>query len=82
MAVKGKNTFISYEADEIKNILLKIRNSDISLQKDYRNQLRSKYQFFISDFTNSKKGFTPSDFDSLVQLGQIIVTKPPAIKVG
>lgn len=75
MALKGRNVFLAREAQYIKDLLVKIRNSPKDLQKDYRDTLRNKHHFFISDFTNSKKGFTANDFDGLVKTGKIAVNK-------
>lgn len=71
--MNGKNQFYKKEANGIKSLLLKIRESDREVQKQLRNELRDNYRFFISDYTKSKKGFTLADFDTLINSGQVII---------
>ena len=59
------------EAVEIRRILAELRLVDRDAQMRLRRMLRDDYEFFISDFTQSKKGFTVTDFDNLIESGKI-----------
>ncbi|WCT13477.1 hypothetical protein [Mucilaginibacter jinjuensis] len=74
METKGKRSFIAVQALEIKELLHKIRLSKRDEQKMYRNKLRKDYKFYICEFTTSNNGFTPDDFDNLVNAGIIYLT--------
>jgi hypothetical protein len=71
--MQGRSTFSKSEADEIRQILREKATADRSRQKSLRGTLRSRYHFFISDFTNDAAGFTALDFDQLVRAGAIKV---------
>ena len=71
--MKGENTFTKSESKEIKDHLHACRDAGRDAQKSIRAHLRLKYNFYITDYTSSKKGFTPEDSDHLVQQGEIII---------
>lgn len=52
-------------------LLTDARNSDRATQKSIRDELRHVYQFYITDFTDLRVGFTAEDFENLVVLGKI-----------
>jgi plasmid maintenance system antidote protein VapI len=61
-------------AQKIKELLKEIRSTtDQSKNKVLRDKLRSEYKFRISQYDTSKQGFTPEDFDMLVDQGRIVV---------
>ena len=73
--MKGKSTFTDREAKDIRIALTNCRTLDRDAQKDIReNELRRRLNFYISDFTKSKKGFSPDDFDNLIKSGKVIIT--------
>jgi hypothetical protein len=65
--MNGEKEFTIKEAAIIKQLLATIRKSDREIQKLIRNELRLVHRFYISDFTTSRKGFTPNDFEGLVK---------------
>lgn len=68
---KGKNTFSTIEAADIKRALKECRQVGRDAQKSIReNELRRRLKFHIRDFSD-KNGFTPEDFDQLVADGAI-----------
>lgn len=69
----GKREFTSSEVDKIRHLLQRKARADRSEQKVIRASIR-RIGFYISDFTPSAEGFTPSDFDNLVERGEIIIT--------
>ena len=68
---KVKDTFSQKEATDIKAILSTLHTLPREEQKTVREGLRSKFNFYISDFTSSKKGFTDKDFDNCITQGKI-----------
>ena len=40
-------------------------------QKELRNTLREKFEFYISDFDSSNQGFTQNDFNELIRNGRV-----------
>ncbi|MBB6580935.1 hypothetical protein [Ralstonia solanacearum] len=64
--MKGKNTFSQAEAERIRDLLRQVRAVTTDDQKKLRDRLRIDVGVYISDFTNSKAGFTATDFDDLV----------------
>lgn len=72
--MNGRIKFNKSETEAIKTLLQKIRESDRETQKQLRGDLRNTYQFFITDFTASRRGFTSLDFDDLVQNGRVTIT--------
>jgi hypothetical protein len=70
--IKGKSTFTENEAGQIKEALKQYRVAGREAQIDIReNELRSRLKFYITDFTLSRRVFTPEDFDALVNDGKI-----------
>ena len=70
--MKGSCSFTRREADQIKIILNKKCKAPSEEQKSFRDDLRA-IGFYISDFTDSKKGFTSADFDLLVERQQVSI---------
>lgn len=70
---QGRDSFTQKEADEIRSYLKLARESGKEDQKYIRDHLRSKLYFFISDYTISRKGFTPEDFDLLITDGRVTI---------
>ena len=70
---KEKAVFSSYESANIRSLLEEKCQSDHSGQKRLRDILRQRHGFYISDFTQSKSGFTVADFDALIQRGRISI---------
>jgi hypothetical protein len=64
-------TYSQKEADEIRLILSKIRIASRDEQKKLRDYLRENLNFYISDYTSSKEGFTVEDFDNLIRQRKI-----------
>lgn len=77
--MKGRDRFTKSEAGEIKRLLRHIRGEPGTPQKILRDQLR-RLGFYISDWADGPRGFTPSDFDCLVSREAITITAggPPA----
>ena len=71
--MKGKNEFTKNETETIKSLLINVRQSDHKTQKLLRNELRDVHSFYISDFTNSKKGFSVEDFENLLIVKRIVM---------
>ena len=71
--MKGKRKFSRKQAAEIRTLLRKKCRSGRSEQKSIRAQLR-RMEFYISDWDNSRRGFTAVDFDDLVKKGQIRIS--------
>lgn len=68
-----RSRFSKDEADQIREILRKVRRAGKNEAKSLRGKLRRKYGFLISDFSTDGEGFTASDFDEQVRLGIIRV---------
>ncbi len=73
--MKGRNRFTAGEADAIRDLLRRLRRADREEQKRLRNRLRQRLCFYISDFDQSRTGFTEADFDSLIERGAITVDR-------
>lgn len=69
--MKGKSIFTLEEAKQIKIKLDECANAGRYNDMRFRVSLTSKYRFFISDFEKSRKGFSSSDFDHHVSIGNI-----------
>ncbi len=72
---KGRSEFTREEASEIRGLLDQVRAAERRESKVLRNELRTQYRFYITDFETDQRGFTASDFDELVKLGQIRLTR-------
>ena len=70
---KGKAVFSSRESANIRRLLEEKCQSDHSGQMRLRVILRQRYGFYISDFTQSKSGFTVADFDALIRHDRISI---------
>ena len=72
---KGRNTFTQDQAEGIRQHLLNLAVANPGKQqKELIQILKEKYQFYITDFTDSRKRFTPDDFDDLVNKGEILIS--------
>jgi len=69
----GKNVFTVVEAEKIRHLLRRKVHADPAEQKVIRASIR-RLGFYISDYTFTAEGFTPSDFDSLVERGEVVIT--------
>ena len=69
--MKSKTEYTQIEADAIKELLRKKSLASRYEQKAIRGIIRNKYQFYISDFVRSNRGFNQSDFDRLIKIGRI-----------
>ena len=67
----GRDTFSSSEAKAIRTLLVKLRAVDRAAQKRIRRTLRTRYRFYIPDFTVHQEGFAVADFDSMVRYALI-----------
>ena len=63
--MKGKKEFTRYDADKIRHLLQKKCKATREEQKVFRNNIRD-LRFYISDFKRKRSGFTPKDFDDLI----------------
>ncbi len=70
---KGSSEFTLSESQAIKELLIELRSVDGDAQEKIREILRKDYDFYISDYTDSKSGFTELDFDNLVDKGIIAI---------
>lgn len=71
--MKGKNVFTKAESEQIKDCLTTLAESGRYAHIDIRVRLRLENNFYISDFDNSRKGFSAADFDKLVSEGLISI---------
>ncbi len=71
--MKGRKAFSSIEINKIKELLRVKTTPNRYQQKFIRGQMRN-IGFYISDFTNTKTGFSVDDLDGLIRLGRIIIT--------
>ena len=69
--MKGKDTFTTEESIEIKKRLEEMIELGRYTTTDLRIVLRTTYQFYISDFSRTKKAFRSEEFDLLVEKGLI-----------
>ena len=72
--MRDRRKFTRAEIGEIRAILAKIRKGGRKVQMRLRRRLRKEYRFYISDFDQSRGGFTPNDLDMLVSKGVIEVS--------
>ena len=54
-------------------MLVRIRKGGRNTQKRLRRRLRQAYEFYITDFDESRRGFTRNDLEMLVSSGVIEV---------
>ena len=54
-------------------MLVRIRKGDRNVQKKLRARFRKEFAFYITDFDDSRRGFTRNDLDILVSKGIIEV---------
>ena len=73
--MRGKNRYSDNDAKCIRKLLNQKVVAERNEQKRIRHQLRSRYEFYISDFVHSKKGFNSNDFEELVKSGRITIEK-------
>ena len=66
-----RSSFSSDEASEIRTVLREIRRAEPEAAKKLRGGLRSRFGFYISDYSEDNAGFTASDFDQQVSWGVI-----------
>ena len=71
--MKGKNTFTSSEIQTIKKLIAEKVAETADKQKGIRAKIR-KIGFHYSDFSAKKDGYTVSDFELLIRLGQIKIS--------
>lgn len=69
--MRGRRKFSRAEVGEIRALLVEIRQGELKVQKRLRHRLRNEFDFYISDFDQSRSGFTPNDLDMLVSSGAI-----------
>lgn len=69
--MKGRGKFSRAALTEIRTILVEIRQGERKVQKRLRHRLRNEFDFYISDFDQSRRGFTRNDLDMLVSSGAI-----------
>ena len=72
----GEKVFSVAEAEKIRHLLQRKVQATRSEQKVIRASIR-RLGFYISDFTSSTEGFTASDFDDLVERGEITIAEGP-----
>ena len=71
--MRGRSVFVISEKQIIGNFLDELRAGiPQRQQKKIRGKLR-KLGFYITDFDSSFGGFTRSDFDRLIDEGQIVI---------
>lgn len=71
--MKGRDRFTVSEAERIRELLGDVRRAEPgSAQKVLRDQLRA-IGFYISDWAGGSAGFTTSEFDDLVEQGQVTI---------
>ena len=68
--MKGRNRFTPDEIGLIRELLREKVAAGRSAQKQIRHNLRS-IGFYISDYTNSKAGFSPTNLDELIKIGEV-----------
>ena len=69
--MKGRRKFSRAALTQIRTILVEIRQGELKVQKRLRHRLRNEFDFYISDFDQSGRGFTRNDLDMLVSSGAI-----------
>lgn len=71
--MKGRQQFAPAEVVEIRSLLAAKVKASRDEQKRIRGEIRRRYGFFISDFSDSG-AFGPLDFDALIQSRQISIS--------
>ena len=75
---EGSYTFTVSEVEAIRAFLVDLRAEDRGAQKRIRQTLRTRYRFFISDFSVRRKGFTAANLDRMVRRNVIRIQGPSA----
>ena len=70
--MKGRDCFRHSEADQVCELLKKLRKAEGSEQKRIRDRLR-EIGFYISDCDQAGDGFTTTDFDEILKRGLVRV---------
>ncbi len=65
--MKGRSTFTVAEAEAVRALPVELRSTDRGTQKRIRRTLRTRYQFYISDFAVHREGFTVTDLDFMIR---------------
>lgn len=68
--MKGQSVFSKKDAARIRVLLNEKLQADRESQKRIRDEIRA-VGFYISDFTTSNQGFSPTEFDELVVSGLV-----------
>ena len=68
--MKGQRTFRASAVARIRQLLAEKVSASRSMQKRIRHEIRG-LGFCISDFPRVRGGFTPQDFQSLIDVRQI-----------
>jgi len=71
--MKGRYEFTYRQAEIIKKLLKSSREVNKKEQRMISIELNELHNFFISDFTDSRRGFTTNNFDELVSSGTITI---------
>ena len=71
--MNGKQRFTAAEVQAIRDLLQELRPAEPLRQKAIRGALRNTWGFWISDWDQSRQGFTVRDFDDLVERGIVSV---------
>lgn len=71
--MKGRNTFSTFEVQQIKELIEQKVKALSNQQKTIRQEIRN-IGFYYSDFSPAKDGYTVSDFENLLSSGQITVS--------
>lgn len=69
--MRGTTRFSARNGALVRGLLVELRRADREGQKTIRSTLRDRFSFYITDFDQSQRGFTRSDFDALVAQGTI-----------
>ena len=64
--MRGRRKFSGAEIREIRAILVRIRKGSRNTQKRLRRRLRKAYGLYITEFDESRRGFTRNDLEMLV----------------
>jgi hypothetical protein len=79
--MKGKRTFTAEEIEAIKRLINKKVIATKEQQQWIHDEIRDDYGFYYSEFS-SKKGYTVSDLQVLIDTKKIIVVEnPPATSI-
>ena len=69
--MKGRRKFARAKFEQIRALLVEIRQGGRKVQMRLRRRLRNEFDFHILDFDQSRSGFTRNDLDMLVSSGAI-----------